>query len=120
MKLISPDHSQTLSRSSTTETTDSICSSSSSPPPRFARPTIASTQKQRQTPSNILSFKRTNSPPITTFTRIHPSSLSSINEDHEQINPILEKTCFLPENSRRKNSNLPLRYKRDSYIRLYG
>lgn len=101
--------SQTLSRSSTTESNDS---SSSSSPPRFARPTIASTQKKRQTSSNILSFKRNNSPPTSTFTR---SNLSSIDE-----NQIVENKCFLTEKPREKNVNLPLRYKRDSYIRLYG
>jgi hypothetical protein len=127
---------ETLSRSSTSGTTDSICSSSSSSlssnnssPPRFARPTIASTQKQRQFLSNSISFKRTNSPPssITTFTRVLPPILSSIvplcsiNEDLEQQTPTIERIST-PEkilfNS--KNPNLPLRYKRDSFIRLYG
>ncbi len=136
-----------LSRSSTSGTTDSTCSSScsssSSSPPRFARPTIASTQKQRQFMSNSTSFKRTNSPPssIMTFTRAVPPIVSNIvplyaiNEDLEQQqtqSPILNN-CFCsseristPErilsdtNSITKNTNLPLRYKRDSFIRLYG
>jgi len=149
--------SLTLSRSSTSATTDSTCSSSCSSssnapsPPRFARPTIASTQKQRQLMSNSISFKRTNSPPssILKFTRAVPPILSSIvplcsiNEDLEQqIQPSTLTTCFcsseinlierlstperilsdttLLQNSIIKNTNLPLRYKRDSFIRLYG
>ncbi len=145
-------NSETLSRSSTSGTTDSTCSSSSSlssnipSPPRFARPTIASTQKQRQFLSNSFSFKRSNSPPssITTFTRVIPPLLSSIvplcsiNEDLEQQTPTINN-CFcsseinlieristsehdstLIQNSITKNPNLPLRYKRDSFIRLYG
>jgi hypothetical protein len=154
--------STTLSRSSTSATTDSTCSSSCSSssnpssPPRFARPTIASTQKQRQFISNSISFKRTNSPPspsVTTFTRavpLTPSSvipLCSINEDLEQQQTLT--TCFcsseinlidqyhrlstpelilsnttLSQTSITDritiNTNLPLKYKRDSLIRLYG
>jgi hypothetical protein len=132
----------TLSRSSTSGTTDSTCSSScsSSSPPRFARPTIASTQKQRHLLSNSISFKRTNSPPssIITFTRAVPPILSSIiplcsiNEDFEQQSQSSTLTnCFSSSeinfierlsNSERilPNTNLPFRYKRDSFIRLYG
>jgi hypothetical protein len=122
---------ETLSRSSTSGTTDSTCSSLSSlsssnnsSPPRFARPTIASTQKQRHLLSNSISFKRSNSPPssIPTFTRALPPvlpsivPLCSINEDLEQQTPTIER--ILPPDP--KNPNLPLRYKRDSFIRLYG
>ncbi|CAF5197111.1 unnamed protein product, partial [Rotaria magnacalcarata] len=161
--------SVTLSRSSTTATTDSTCSSSCSSssntpsPPGFARPTIASTQKQRQFISNVTSFKRANSPfpPITTFTRTIPSipltilPLCPINEDLEQQQPqqqtqtsilknrfcsadviLIDPYCqlsntdiILSETSVSQssiteiitiNTNLPLKYKRDSLIRLYG
>ncbi|CAF0893466.1 unnamed protein product [Rotaria sordida] len=159
--------SVTLSRSSTSATTDSTCSSSYSSssnapsPPGFARPTIASTQKQRQFISNTNTFKRANSPfpPVTTFTRTISSTpstivpLCSINEDFEQhqqqiqtstltnrfcssdVNlidqyrqistseKILSETNLL-QNSITEiitiNTNLPLKYKRDSLIRLYG
>ncbi|CAF0803075.1 unnamed protein product [Adineta steineri] len=148
----------TLSRSSTSATTDSTCSStcSSTSPPRFARPTIASTQKQRHLISNSNSFKRTNSPPspISTFTRTVSSPFSpailplfSINEDLEQqpsqsstlatcycssdidtvdefcqlsTSEIILSDTTLSQNSITINTNLPLRYKRDSFIRLYG
>ncbi|CAF1677806.1 unnamed protein product, partial [Adineta ricciae] len=154
----------TLSRSSTSGTSDSTCSStcsSSSSPPRFARPTIASSQKQRQAIYNSSSFKRTSSPPssIPTFTRAISSpvsttpSLFSIHEDLEQQQQSSPQTstiatCFcssesdsivdddycelsatdtirsdktiLLQNSLLINTNLPLRYKRDSFIRLYG
>lgn len=155
----------TLSRSSTSATTDSTCSSSCSSssnapsPPRFTRPTIASTQKQRQFISNVTCFKRTNSPSpsITTFTRTVSSTpsiilpLCSINEDLEQqqtqismsssrfcssdVNlveqnyPLLATQTISSEPNLSQNSitealtintNLPLRYKRESLIRLYG
>ena len=175
-----------LSRSSTGATNDSTCSShsssssSSSPsstqsPPRFARPTIASTQKQRDMLCNLTAFKRSSSPPpcpsVTTFTRVissfsapslPPSSpslppasfrraLSSINEDLEQhaqffsIPTVLyssdtspadpycrlsvEDVCRLePRLAEDRlttellniDTNRPLKYKRDSLIRLYG
>ncbi|CAF4654409.1 unnamed protein product, partial [Rotaria socialis] len=159
------NESVTLSRSSTSATTDSTCSSSCSSssntpsPPGFARPTIASTQKQRQFISNVTSFKRANSPfpPITTFTRTIPSvpltilPLCPINEDLEQQQPqasilknrfcsadviLVDQYCqlsntdiILSETSVSQssiteiiaiNTNLPLKYKRDSLIRLYG
>ena len=177
-----------LSRSSTGATNDSTCSShsSSSPsstqsPPRFARPTIASTQKQRDMLCNLTAFKRSSSPPcpsVTTFTRVIssfsppslppppapplPSSsssssssplrpLSSINEDLEQqtqffsIPTVFYSSATSPVASHRRisledvsrserrssdtgitaellniNTNRPLKYKRDSLIRLYG
>ncbi|CAF2940893.1 unnamed protein product [Rotaria sp. Silwood2] len=157
--------SVTLSRSSTSATTDSTCSSSCSSssnapsPPGFARPTIASTQKQRQFISNTTTFKRANSPfpPVTTFTRTvlsTPSAIAplcSINEDLEQqqtqTSTLTNRFCssevnlvdqyrqlstpeiILSETSLSQNSikeiitintNLPLKYKRDSLIRLYG
>lgn len=158
--------STTLSRSSTSATTDSTCSSSCSSsssapsPPSFARPTIASAQKQRQFTTNTTSFKRASSPfsSISTFTRTTPPTrlamvpLCSINEDFEQqqqtqtstftdrvglsdsslgdqyhqlVNSdiILSETSFpqkpITENIT-INTNLPLKYKRDSLIRLYG
>ena len=115
-------HSETLSRSSTSGTTDSTCSTSSSSslsnissPPRFARPTIASTQKQRQFLSHSLSFKRSSSPPssITTFTRAIPPIFSSIvplcsiNEDLEQQipTPTLSKLFFFDKSSFINNTN---------------
>ncbi|CAF3510413.1 unnamed protein product [Rotaria sp. Silwood1] len=157
--------SVTLSRSSTSATTDSTCSSSCSSssnapsPPGFARPTIASTQKQRQSISNVTTFKRANSPfpPVTTFTRTISSTpstnvpLCSINEDLEQqqiqTSTLTNRFCspdgnlvdqyrqlstseiILSETSLSQNpiteiitinTNLPLKYKRDSLIRLYG
>jgi hypothetical protein len=145
--------STTLSRSSTSETTDSTCSSSSIPPPtpHFALPTIASAQKQRENISNSAYFKRTCSPPpsptpVTTFTRTGRPISSVLNED---IEPSPLSTRFssseinLADQYRRLSfsdavrsdstlsqhpptqiltidTNLPLRYKRDSLIRLYG
>jgi len=90
--------------------------------------------------SNSVSFKRTSSPPssIIKFTRAVPPILSSIiplcsiNEDFEQQTQSSTLTnCFSSSeinfierlsNSERilPNTNLPLRYKRDSFIRLYG
>ncbi len=123
----------TLSRSSTT---DSTCSSSSSfvspPTPHFALPTIASTH-----------FKRTCSPPpssVTIFTR----PIASINSENNENLPIRSyaseinlvdqynrlssldvsrSDTNLSQNSPTQiliNRNLPLRYKRDSFFRLYG
>jgi len=134
----------------TDSTCSSSSSSSSSSPPRFTRPTIASIQKQRQFISNTTSFKRANSPSlITTFTRTLSSTspttilpLCSINEDLEQqqqqtqsstlTSCLIDQYCrlstseiilsdtTLSKNSVIINTNLPLRYKRDSFIRLYG
>ena len=142
----------TLSRSNTSRTIDSTCSSTSnlSSPPRFARPTIASIQKQRQFLPNSTPFKRINSlsRPITTFTRTFSSvrssvlPLSSIKEDLEQqqqqtqtskltnysyssnLNLVDHLSTSETTNCSIEtvivNRNLPLKYKRDSLIRLYG
>jgi len=138
----------TLSRSNTTDSTCSSSSSSVSPPtPHFALPTIASTQKQRDLTTNSTTFKRTCSPPpssVTIFTRPNGSIPSENHENFESSLPIRSYASEInlvdqyhrlssPDVSRSDtnlsqnsptqvliNTNLPLRYKRDSYFRLYG
>lgn len=99
--------------------------------PRFARPTISSTQKQKHFhPSTINAFQRSSSSasltPISTFTRIvHSNRLTSIDEEqqqqHQQRGGRAREDLSVEENfSSNFNRNLPLRYKRDSLIRLYG
>jgi len=137
-----------LSRSNTTDSTCSSSSSSvSSLMPHFALPTIASIQKQRDLTMNSTTFKRICSPPpppVTTFTRQISSTASETNENFESSLPI--RSCAsginLVDQSRRlsspdvsrsdanlsrnstaqvsMNTNLPLKYKRDSFLRLYG
>lgn len=139
-----------LSRSNTTESSCSSSSSSISPStPHFILPTNASTQKQCDITTNSTSFKRTCSPPpsppssVTTFCRPIPST------HHENFESLLPPTRLyaseinlvdqyrrlssssdvtrsdidLTQNSPTKtliNTNLPLKYKRDTFIRLYG
>jgi hypothetical protein len=140
--------STVLSRSNTTDSTCSSSSSSVSPAmPHFALPTIASTQKQRDLTTNTTTFKRICSPPplpVTTFTRQISSTASETNENSESLLPL--RSCAseinLVDQSRRLsspdvsrsdtnlsrnsttqvsiNTNLPLKYKRDSFLRLYG
>jgi hypothetical protein len=142
------NNSVTLSRSNTTDSTCSSSSSSSVPPPtpHFALPTIASTQKQRDLTTNSTTFKRTCSPPrssVSTFTRPTPSTSSTNNENFDsslsprfcasEINlvdqyrrlsspDVSRSDTNLTQNSPTKiwNTNLPLKYKRDSFLRLYG
>jgi hypothetical protein len=141
--------STVLSRSNTTDSTCSSSSSSvSSSMPHFALPTIASTQKQRDLTTNSTTFKRICSPsppppPVTTFTRQISSTTSEPKENFESLLPI--RSCAsginLVDQSRRLsspdvsrsdtnlsrnstaqvliNTNLPLTYKRDFFLRLY-
>ncbi|CAF1030059.1 unnamed protein product [Adineta steineri] len=137
------------SRSNTTESSCSSSLSLSTSPsiPHFALPTIASTQKQRDMTSNSTYFKRTSSPPsptIVTFTRAIPSIPSTSNETPEQshssssssTNSCISEEILVDEHPQLSspdttpsettlirniiNTNLPLKYKRDSLIRLYG
>jgi hypothetical protein len=128
----------------------SSSSSVSPATPHFALPTIASTQKQRDITTNATTFKRTCSPPppsppsVTTFTRSTPSTTSTHNENFEsslttrfsssEINLVDQyRRLSSPDVSRSDtnlvqksttqiliNTNLPLKYKRDSFCRLYG
>jgi hypothetical protein len=136
--------STTLSRSNTTESSCSSSSSASSialSTPHFALPTLSSTQKQRDITINSTSFKRTCSPPpppssVTTFTRPIPSthhenfeSTLSTRLCASEINLVDQyRRLSSPDVTRSDtnlsqkfiNTNLPLKYKRDSYCRLYG
>jgi len=141
LKILSQQQTIDNETNSTNQTVISIIKNDSNRPsspslscraPRFARPTIASTQKRRQQIlSNLNSFKRHSSPPssISTFTRRTPSTnssstspLCSINEDLQQQTQ--SETIHLDSNrfhnSTMINYNLPLRYKRESFLRRYG
>ncbi|UJR07658.1 hypothetical protein I4U23_011945 [Adineta vaga] len=101
-------------------------------------------QKQRDNTSNATCFKRTSSPPsptIATFTRAIPSTSTTSNETRPQSHsfsiPSSEENLTNQNNRLSSsantspteilsiaqiiiNTNLPLKYKRDSFLRLYG
>ncbi|CAF2797422.1 unnamed protein product [Rotaria sp. Silwood2] len=128
----------------------SLSSSDSSQDLHFALSPIASTQKQRNISFNSSYSKETDShssPPTTTFNRTIPTTTSIVNENFEpsQTHSLTTRFCsseaniagqyrqlssdaiqsdtYLVHNSTKKtfiNTNLPLKYKRDSLVRLYG
>ncbi len=131
-------------------TCSSSSSSISPPTPHFALPTIASTQKQRDITSNSTFKRTCSPPPptVTTFTRTNSLTPATHNENLESVHSSSLTTRFctsevnlsdqyrrisspdgtrseinLSQNSAAQvliNTNRPLKYKIDSFIRLYG
>lgn len=136
--------------STTDSTCSSLSSSESSSIPHFPIPKTASTQNQYDITPNSTCYERTSSPPssVTSLDHTISSATSIIHEDLRSSEPLSFATRFslseinlagqyhrlsspdvvqsdtnLSENSMKQsstNTNMPLRYKRDSFIRLYG
>ncbi|CAF3885454.1 unnamed protein product [Rotaria sp. Silwood1] len=143
-------HSTAISRSSTSDSNcSSLSSSDSSQNLHFTLPPLPSTQKPLDISFNSTCFERTNSAfpsSVTTFSRTIPSTTSITNEHIEPSHSLTTRFCSseaniagqyrqlssydaiqsdtnLAQNVTKKrfiDTNLPLKYKRDSFLRLYG
>ncbi|CAF1170993.1 unnamed protein product [Rotaria sp. Silwood1] len=143
-------HSTAISRSSTSDSNcSSLSLSDSSQNLHFTLPPLPSTQKPLDISFNSTCFERTNSAfpsSVTTFSRTIPSTTSITNEHIEPSHSLTTRFCSseaniagqyrqlssydaiqsdtnLAQNVTKKrfiDTNLPLKYKRDSFLRLYG